>query len=300
MQMLMTILIPLTPIILLFIIYFIYRFFYKMKKDRNPFKDKLSRSPGETTLKKCEEITDNILINVVFFVVFPLAFYSTHLTSVYYFKMKDSYQSNIINITIVSIFLLYFGYSIVKNLNLRRKYRLGLDGELYVGQELNQLMLQGYRVFHDFPADGFNIDHVLVGPSGIYAMETKARRKPRTKNPSHDAKVRFDGRALSFPNWTETQPVDQAIRQAKWLANWLSKAVGQNVSVRAMLALPGWYVERTSPNGIWVGNPKMLKHLFLKRKEQILSDSQIQAICHQLNQKCQDVEPQVGVYYDKK
>jgi len=35
-------------------------------------------------------------------------------------------------------------------------------------------MLDGYHVYHDFPAERFNIDHVVVGPAGAFAIETKA------------------------------------------------------------------------------------------------------------------------------
>ena len=28
-------------------------------------------------------------------------------------------------------------------------------------------------VYHDIQADQFNIDHVVVGPSGVFAVETK-------------------------------------------------------------------------------------------------------------------------------
>lgn len=68
--------------------------------------------------------------------------------------------------------------NLLKHLNLRRSYQLGYEGEIAVGQELNQLMLDGYRVYHDFPGDKFNIDHIVVGPPGVFAVETKARSKP--------------------------------------------------------------------------------------------------------------------------
>ena len=35
----------------------------------------------------------------------------------------------------------------------RNAYRLGLDAELAVGRELNQLMLDGFHVSHDFPLE---------------------------------------------------------------------------------------------------------------------------------------------------
>jgi hypothetical protein len=90
-------------------------------------------------------------------------------------------------------------------LNLRRITRLGYEGEVATGQELNQLMLHGYHVYHDFVADKFNIDHLVVGPAGVFAVETKARAKPTSNNRKEDAHVSYDGRCLHFPKWKESQ-----------------------------------------------------------------------------------------------
>lgn len=47
-------------------------------------------------------------------------------------------------------------------------------------EEINQLMRQGFTTFHDVPAEpGFNIDHVIVGPTGVFAVETKGGRVRR-------------------------------------------------------------------------------------------------------------------------
>lgn len=59
-----------------------------------------------------------------------------------------------------------------------RHLRLGRDGERPVGQILEQLREQGYSVFHDIPGPSFNIDHALVGPAGVFTVETKSRTKP--------------------------------------------------------------------------------------------------------------------------
>jgi Nuclease-related domain len=51
----------------------------------------------------------------------------------------------------------------------------GERGELRVAEILNELRSCGYRAFHDLVGDGFNIDHVVVGPAGVFAIETKFR-----------------------------------------------------------------------------------------------------------------------------
>lgn len=35
----------------------------------------------------------------------------------------------------------------------------------------------GVRFFHDVPADGFNLDHVVISPRWIYVIETKTISK---------------------------------------------------------------------------------------------------------------------------
>lgn len=84
-----------------------------------------------------------------------------------------------------------------------------------MGEELNQLMLTGCRVFHDVPNDPYgNIDHVLVASSGVYAIETKTRRKKEAAG--KDAhKVTFDGHLLRFGDGPqEHECLDQARQQA--------------------------------------------------------------------------------------
>lgn len=87
-----------------------------------------------------------------------------------------------------------------------------------------------------------------------------------------------------------TEPIDQVKDQPGWLSKWLSSAVGDPVKVSPMVTLPGWFVERKSPNGIPVLNPKLVKFFLDSKREEALSDSMIKRICHQLEEKCRDVD----------
>ncbi|MDZ4185805.1 MAG: nuclease-related domain-containing protein, partial [Desulfuromonadales bacterium] len=189
--------------------------------------------------------------------------------------------------------LIYWGTSrLYQLLKQRRNLYLGLDAEMAVGQELNHLMLHGCRVFHDFPAKKFNIDHVVIGPGGVIAVETKGRAKRDQGGGSADAKVIFNGEYLRFPGWLEKNPVLQARRQAVWLQKWLTSAVGQTVKVRPALALAGWYVERTKTGDVLVYNGK--SPVFLTNPNitgDRLSPEMIQRIVHQVELRCRDVEP---------
>lgn len=169
--------------------------------------------------------------------------------------------------------------------------RAGYDAELAVGQELDQLMRQGAVVYHDLPADSFNIDHVVISVEGVFAVETKGYTKPKRDGGRADATVTFDGKALRFPTWTTIEPLDQAERQAAWLGKWLGSAVGSSTQVLPVLALPGWFVERTGRGTVRVFNGKELAGLLKARGGQRLLPQDVQRIAHQVEQRCRTVAP---------
>jgi len=151
-------------------------------------------------------------------------------------------------------------------------------------------MLDGFNVYNDFPAERFNIDHILVGALGVFAVETKTRSKGSRGDRKDEAKVIYDGECLRFPTWVTTEPIDQAKAQATWLSKWLSSAVGDPVKVSPMVTIPGWYIERKSPDGVPVLNPKQVQTYLTAKNEVVLSETMIKRICHQLEQKCRDVD----------
>jgi len=221
----------------------------------------------------------------------PLLIYATYISSLYFGSSRFSTLTATLLMASGIAFIAYYLFKLIKMLNLRRSYRLGYEGEIAVGQELNHLMRSGYYVYHDFSAENFNIDHIVVGATGVFAVETKARSKPTSKDRKADAKVKYDGRCLRFPNGTDADSPEQARRQAEWLSKWLRKAVGEAVRVRPVVALPGWFVERTASGGIPVINPKNFRFIAKPRNGSILSDQMISRIVHQLERKCRDIEP---------
>jgi hypothetical protein len=55
-----------------------------------------------------------------------------------------------------------------------RNAPLGGRGERRLAEVLGRIRSKGFIVFHDLPGTESNIDHVVVGPTGIYAIEAKA------------------------------------------------------------------------------------------------------------------------------
>lgn len=264
--------------------------YHSHKKRRNPFTSKFLRAPGHSLIEKLDTINDDLVAYMAMLFIIPIFFYALYISNLYFQKRPLTLSSALVYIISGGLFIGYLIFKMVGLLNLRRCTRLGYEGEVATGQELNLMMLQGHYVYHDFAADKFNIDHIVVGPAGVFAVETKARAKPTSDDRSADAKVTFDGRCIHFPKWKEVKPLEQARNQAVWLERWLSSATGEKTAVRPVVALPGWYITRTASEGILVINPKQFMSIAKPINGNTLDDRRIKSIVHQIDQRCRNIE----------
>jgi hypothetical protein len=182
---------------------------------------------------------------------------------------------------------------VLRGLMRYRDDRLGYLGERFVGDCLEPLKRQGWYVFHDVPCEAagkkFNIDHVAVGPGGVWTIETKTRRKGRARPGFEPHKVFFDGRQLIWPWGEDPFGPDQAIDHADWLQKWLSKKTGIETKVWPVLVLPGWFVVDKAGAAVRVKMPEWLSE-DLPKTGTLLTADQIDLITRQLDERCRDVE----------
>ena len=174
---------------------------------------------------------------------------------------------------IASLTAAYAVFRVVKTLPELKMLRLARDGERVVGQFLERLRERGYQVFHDVVGEGFNVDHVLIGPSGVFTVETKTRSKPARG----ESKIHFDGQTVRVAGFEpDRDPVVQAKAQVAWLRELLVESTGQKFPVRPIILFPGWFVEQIkgSTRDLWVLNPKALPD-FIDHEPKILSESEI-------------------------
>lgn len=258
---------------------------HQTRGKKNPLNFELLRSPGQSLKERIEEINDRISDYLTFMFMGPLAMYAI-VVSQYLTSTPPSPFLLILYLGVALGLSVFFSLKIFRLMRTRTHYRLGYDCELMVGQGLHTLLAEGFRVFHDFPADGFNIDHIAIGPTGVFAIETKGRAKSSTVE-NRNWEVRYDGRQLAFPGWTETRPITQAVDQAKWLRTWLCQTTGNETPVEPVLAVPGWYIKRTGPGGPRAYNGKSPD--FLAKGAQVLPAERIRAIAFQVEQQCSTV-----------
>ncbi|MEP1382247.1 MAG: nuclease-related domain-containing protein [Paraglaciecola sp.] len=192
-------------------------------------------------------------------------------------------------VPIYAIGIIYILVKTIRTTKSRNNLRLGLEAEWFVSSELHNIEATGYKVFHDIQCEKFNIDHLVVGPNGVFAIETKGKRKPTnsktTAKKSQEHVVNVKGKILEFPNYTDTNIIEQATRQAKWATNWLTEATGEKIAVCPVVTIPGWFVKIITKPILPVIATKTLSHQIPKLYGQQLCQEQIKRITHQVKQK---------------
>ncbi len=274
---------------------------WKRKQDRkhrqSPLTQDLMRPPGYSLQQKVNELNDEVSFSFILMLLIPFLLYSLHVSQSYFGDVPESLPRTIIMLIVSLVAIAFLGYRLTKVLTERKNNALGLQGEMFTGEELNQLMLCGCRVFHDIQFDYGNIDHVVVSPSGVYSINTKMRGKPKVGEGKADLIIDHQKNSLCFPDYEHPIPTKQLETESHWLSQHLTSSVGSQIEVQSILALPGWYIkQRIGRGSVYVINPKNPKKFFVGNRV-ILDPTKIQQIAHQLEQLCRNVEP---VFREKK
>jgi len=222
-------------------------------KSRSPIKDKPLRLPGQSVAEERKELWDDAVG-----APFLLAMFMVVLAALEWYRLYTGMKpSPIVFSAFALLTVFYAAYRISRALPRLRHLHQALEGEKAVGQYLEGLRAAGFHVFHDVIGDGFNVDRVLVGPAGVFTVETKTWSKPVAGSPQ----ILFDGEAIKMGDLSpERDPIIQAKAQANWLRSLLQESTGRRFDVHPVVVFPGWFV-KAPPGGhkdVWVLEPKAL------------------------------------------
>jgi hypothetical protein len=267
----------------------------KRRRERPPLEFKLLRGPGESLRQRVAKFEENSIFKIGAAAMVPFVAALATFSLILWSAPKTPLKYALVLISLVFLTALFFSGRWALRLVLRnRNDWLGYMGERVIGESLSGLAGLGYRVFHDIPAETngiqFNIDHAVVGPNGIFAVETKTRRKGRARPNFEEHKVSYDGQCLSWPWAEDTFGLTQAENRARWLGERLNQLTGFGLTPQPVLALPGWYVVLKGMGPVVVANHKQLVSAISRARSRALTAEQIDIIARQLDSLCRYVE----------
>ncbi len=172
-------------------------------------------------------------------------------------------------------------YRLGRTIQQWREVRYLRDANIAVGHSLQRIAVGQGRVFHDVVTPAGVVDHVLVGPGGIYAVNVVAQRAMRRESVKiADSELHFrpDGKRIAIADIAaKTTRLEQEFRDL----------LKNSVRVRSVIAVPGWHAESQSSEGHLVVNERTLPMLRGWRDEaDYLMDEDVQALQQHLTKTC--------------
>jgi hypothetical protein len=127
----------------------------------------------------------------------------------------------------------------------------GAEGERQVGTVLADLAVDGWMALHDVSLGHGNVDHILIGPGGIFTIETK----------SHPGKIRIES--------INPRMLKQAYAEKKLIEHITG------MEVQPLLVFSRAFLIGSVPSlrrGVTILPARMLAHYFSRRRPVLTSD----------------------------
>lgn len=251
---------------------------------------------NESYLRRAGQYQDDEIENLIFdkggpYITVILSF----LTVIVYVWLMRFFPSFRNPYLVTIAFLLPIPFFMWKILKLRKqiiKYRRGSHGEKVVADELEKVKRKGFMVIHDFQHKVIgNIDHIAIGPKGVFAIETKCRSKKEENDhiffDGDDVYVRnISGYKRRIDNDKGKTACNQAKGAAAELQKILKTAFPEFKYVNPVLVFPYWEIEMKYNNNpiVRVSNEKELYKQLIGRDD-YFSDDDVMAIYDFLAQR---------------
>jgi hypothetical protein len=149
-------------------------------------------------------------------------------------------------------------------------WEVGARGERIVGRRLNRLRAQGWEVLHSIPlASGADIDHLLIGPGGVFTINTK-----------HHAGARiWVGGDQVMVNGQRQPYVRNSRHEATGAARRLSAALGWAVEAHGVVVFvrPGSLTVREYPSDVLITAESSISNMLASMRP-VLSAEGVRAV----------------------
>jgi hypothetical protein len=228
-----------------------------------------------------ERLTRRLNVYLTCALVFAVIF------SVSYLLRPEDIFKNLPNwqlMAIISVLGVVALYAIVRFfavLLARRRTEFVRDATIAAGHGLQKLTDNSNRVFHDVPCGSEIIDNVIVGLHGVYAVHVVARRAGKNN------RVRLEGDILTFAAGNHSQSLAQFDQRTKQLAREFRKILNHDVTVRCVVAVPGWEIEsQASENQLIVNERNLAMLRGWKDQNDYLMNEEVEKLQELLTERC--------------
>ena len=251
----------------------------KNRKSRPPVSGALRRLPGQSVREELKRIVEDEVAAYVFYAV---GFWG--LVAWEFARRWLRFGSPLAAlIAVASLASVYCAWRVSRLRRDVRNLAQADKAERHVSDLLRRLRDKDYITFDDVMDESAgwksNIDHVVVGPGGVFAVETKGF------SVFGDGCLEIDngGNLLLGGKTALKNPLGQAKSSAVKISRHLEGCLHQKFWVHPVLIFPGWSVRSPkSETGVVVLGEEMI-HDFFKSRERVFSNEAIRDICSHLD-----------------
>ncbi len=254
---------------------------------------RMLRLPGEGRWERLEQVRDKLQMELLDALCVPLLVAGIPALIV---MALPSGATRVVLLCLIGtgcvVSIAYRSWRILELVKEQRKLRADMRAERLVADQLQTAAGGGFHVFHDAVVPGpqkqYHIDHLVVGPTGVYAIETRTHEKTAEPDKQTTEKVAFNGVALQWPaGHVDAESPREATAHAERVQTYLHERLGVAVPVQPVLALPGWQVEGAGYGALAVVNPKQFPSLLFGRP--VLDGRTVDSIRRQFDTLCRTV-----------
>ena len=186
-----------------------------------------------------------------------------------------------LQIGFLAVAALIAGWRLGRTVLAYRQVQFVRDANVAVGHQLQQISTGANRVFHDVKTSAGIVDHVVVGQTGVYAINVVARRGG--KNGSAVLKDSY----ISFSNSEERTPIVDVTASAVRLEKEVSRLLGHKIRVRSVIAVPGWDIgEQASQKHLLVNERTIPMLRGWRDQSDYLMNEDVDALQKELTVRC--------------
>lgn len=242
---------------------------------KSPVPGQLLRQAGQSLREEFDRLCEDRLMPYVFIPFFFLLIFAVESVQ----KIGRQPLSPQFWLIMSILITAYSGFQIFRLRPRLRRLRQGERGERRVAEILDRIRGKGFVAYHDLQEKGFNIDHVVVGPTGIYAIETKAWNVfgSRTINYFGENDLVIGGKI------TLGRPLQGARGSARAVRLQLEEHLHERYAVKALLVFLGdWRINREAiDTDVDIITANRLEN-YLEWQQPELTRKEIERVCSHL------------------